>query len=227
MTQGQLAFELGYRPALAMDDFVVAPSNSEAVAWLDRWRDWPAPAMVIYGPPGCGKTHLAHVFRALTGAVLLIPDMLDESSPAELLGTSKHCVLGDAGRTCENREEAVLHLYNLVAEGGGRMLMTARRAPARWGVKLPDLRSRLNALPAVEMTEPEDALIAAVLDKMFQDRQLRVAPGVIDYLVARIERSFAAARRAVAVIDETAMAARRNITVPFVREALRSAGIAH
>ena len=225
MTSTQLALDLGHRPALAMDDFIVAPSNNEAVQWVDRWREWPAPALVIYGPPGCGKTHLAHVFRAMTGAVLLSPDMLDEEEPPALLDGRTHCVLGDAGRTCESREERVLHLYNMVAEQGGRMLMTARRAPARWGVGLPDLRSRLNAAPAIEVAPPEEALIAAVMGKMFDDRQLRVQPGVIDFLVARIERSFAAARRAVAMIDEAALAARRNVTLPFVREVMRANGM--
>lgn len=225
MNNTQLTLDLGHRQALAMDDFVVAPSNSEAVQWIDRWRDWPAPALVIYGPAGCGKTHLAHVFRALTGAVLLSPDMLDEAEPPQLLGDSRYCVLGDAGRTCESREERVLHLYNMLAEQGGRMLMTARRPPARWGVALADLRSRMNALPAIEVSPPEDALIAAVLEKMFADRQLRVQSGVIDFLVARLERSFASARRAVAMIDEAAMAARRNVTVPFAREVLRANGL--
>ena len=225
MNNTQLALDLGHRQALAMDDFVVAPSNSDAVQWVDHWRDWPAPALVIYGPAGCGKTHLAHVFRALTGAVLLSPDMLDEAEPPQLMGDNRYCVLGDAGRTCESREERVLHLYNMLAEQGGRMLMTARRPPARWGVSLADLRSRMNALPAIEVSPPEDALIAAVLDKMFADRQLRVQPGVIDFRVARLARSFARARRAVAMIDEAAMAARRNVTVPFAREVLRANGL--
>jgi chromosomal replication initiation ATPase DnaA len=174
------------------------------------------------GPPGCGKTHLAHVFGASTGAVLLTPDMLDEAEPPTLLRGSRFCVLADAGRAAEQRERAFLHLYNVVAEIRGRLLLTSRRPPARWSVALADLRSRVTALPAVAMAEPDDALIAAVLVKMFADRQLRVAPGVIDYLVTRIERSFASARRVVANIDDAAMAARRNITIPFVREVLRA-----
>ncbi|MFO0998422.1 MAG: DnaA/Hda family protein [Alphaproteobacteria bacterium] len=222
MSTEQLPFKFEFRPALAMDDFVVAPSNREAIAWLDRWAEWPAPALSIYGPPGCGKTHLAHVFGASTGAVLLTPDMLDEADPPILLHGSRFCVLADAGRAAEQRDRAFLHLYNVVSELRGRLLLTSRRPPARWSVALADLRSRVTALPAVAMAEPDDVLIAAVLAKMFSDRQLRVAPGVIEYLVTRMERSFAAARRAVAVIDDAAMAARRNITVPFVREVLRS-----
>jgi chromosomal replication initiation ATPase DnaA len=151
--------------------------------------------------------------------------MLDESDPPRLMGDASHFVLGDAGRAAEQLSEQFLHLYNYVAEQGGKMLLTARRAPSRWDVTLPDLRSRLLALPAVEVRQPEDALIAAVLEKMFSDRQIRVGPGVIDFLVARIERSFATARKMVAVIDEAAMSARRNITVPFVRDVLRSHGI--
>jgi chromosomal replication initiation ATPase DnaA len=118
----------------------------------------------------------------------------------------------------------LLHLINLLRERRGFLLLTARRAPARWRAVLPDLRSRLSAVPAAELAAPDDVLIEGVLVKLFADRQLRVAPEVVRFLAARIERSFAAARAAVAALDETALAGRREITVPLARELLRRRG---
>ncbi|MFQ5938492.1 MAG: DNA replication protein [Alphaproteobacteria bacterium] len=223
MTAGQLTLDLGHRPALGMDDFLVTPCNREAVAWIDRWPDWPGPALAIHGPPGCGKTHLAHVFRARSAAKLIAPEALGRTEPNGLLGEARVCMLDDAGRVAGGSvgERALLHLYNVVAERQGHLLLAARKPPGRWPVGLPDLRSRLAAVPAVSVGAPDDALIGALLVKLFADRQLRVGQDVVAFLLARMERSFDAARRMVAAIDETALAERRNITVPLVRDVLR------
>ncbi len=223
MTAGQLTLDLGHRPALGMDDFLVTPCNREAVAWIDRWPDWPGPALAIHGPPGCGKTHLAHVFRARSAAKLIAPEALGRTEPDGLLGEARVCMLDDAGRVAGGsvRERALLHLYNVVAERQGHLLLAARKPPGRWPVGLPDLRSRLAAMPAVSVGAPDDELIGALLVKLFADRQLRVGQDVVAFLLTRMERSFDAARRMVAAIDETALAERRNITVPLVRDVLR------
>ena len=223
MTAGQLALDLGHRPALGMDDFLVTPCNREAVAWIDRWPDWPGPALAIHGPPGCGKTHLAHVFRARSAAKLIAPEALGRTEPDGLLGEARVCMLDDAGRVAGGSvgERALLHLYNVVAERQGHLLLAARKPPGRWPVGLPDLRSRLAAMPAVSVGAPDDELIGALLVKLFADRQLRVGQDVVAFLLTRMERSFDAARRMVAAIDETALAERRNITVPLVRDVLR------
>ena len=223
MTAGQLTLDLGHRPALGMDDFLVTPCNREAVAWIDRWPDWPGPALAIHGPPGCGKTHLAHVFRARSAAKLIAPEALGRTEPDGLLGEARVCMLDDAGRVAGGsvRERALLHLYNVVAEHQGHLLLAARKPPGRWPVGLPDLRSRLAAMPAVSVGAPDDELIGALLVKLFADRQLRVGQDVVAFLLTRMERSFDAARRMVAAIDETALAERRNITVPLVRDVLR------
>ena len=217
----QLALVFEHRPALSGEDFLIAPGNRDAVAWIDRWPEWPAPALVIHGPAGCGKTHLVQVFLALTGGLGLTADGVAATAPAALLGDAPACALDDADALADgDAEEPLLHLYNTAAETGRRLLLTATAPPARWPVRLPDLRSRLNAAPAAAIGPPDDALIAAVLVKQFADRQLHVDEGVVAYAVARMERSFAAARRLVAAVDAAALARRRNVTVPLVREVL-------
>jgi len=219
----QLPLDLGHRPALGREDFMVAPCNEMAVAWIDRWPDWPGVALALHGPAACGKTHLAHVWRARSAAIEIAPESLSDAEPREILGSAKVCALKDvdaalaAGHLAEER---LLHLYNLVAEGGGHILLTGQTPPARWPVKLADLRSRLRAATAVAMMAPDDALIEAVLVKLFTDRQLRVDAGVVRFLAARMERSFAAARAIVEAMDRVALADRREITVPLARRVL-------
>ncbi len=214
----QLPLDLGHRPAMGGQDFLVAPCNEQAVAWLDRWPDWPSPALVVHGPGACGKTHLTHVWRAASDAVSLTAEALGREEPPALLGDKVACILDDADGDID--EAALLHLYNVLAERGGSLLLTGKSPPSRWPVKLPDLASRLGAAAAVAIGAPDDALIGGVLVKLFADRQLRVAPSVITYLLSHIERSFAAARRIVAALDEAALAKRRNITPPLAREVL-------
>lgn len=222
MTAAQLALDLGHRPALGREDFLVAACNRDAVAWLDRWPDWPAGGLAVAGPPGCGKSHLAAVWRAASGAPLLTPADLDRDEPAALLGGASACAIDDADRDIAGtgRERMLLHLYNHLREGRGQLLLTGRTPPARWPIALADLRSRLAALPAVAVGAPDEALIAAVLVKQFADRQLRVGEDVIAFLTARLERSFEAARQIVAAIDRAALSGGRPVTVPLAREVL-------
>jgi chromosomal replication initiation ATPase DnaA len=212
----QFAFEFPHRPAFGAADFLVAPSNAAAVAWLDRWPDWPSSATVLHGPLGCGKTHLAHVWQARSGAVQhAAASLTPEAVPS--LAANAAVVIDDAERAAER---PLLHLVNLVAERGGHLLLTAPAPPARWMTALPDLRSRLVAMPEVAMLVPDDALIGAVLLKLFADRQLAVGEDVVVFLLHHMERSFAAARRLVAALDRAALIAQRRITVPFARQVL-------
>ncbi len=219
----QLPLELALRPALGREDFLVAPSNEVAVAWIDRWPDWPGPALALYGPPGCGKTHLCQVWRAASGAVEIDAGRLARAEPPELLGAARACVLDDAetllGGEGANAER-LLHLFNSVVERGGQLLLTARAAPARWPCGLADLASRLAAAPAVRLEAPDDALMEALLVKLFADRQLAVGEELVRYLLARMERSFAAARALVAALDRASLAERRALTVPLARRVL-------
>jgi len=220
----QLALRFEHRPAMGEADFLVTDSNLEAVAWIDRWPDWPAPALTVHGPPGCGKTHLTRVWRARSGASMAAAGELRVADVPALVTRGEGRVAlerPDAGVD----ERALLHLYNVVAERRGTLLLTAEAPPARWGLRLPDLASRLAAAPAVAVRAPDDTLMAAVLIKLFEDRQIKVGQDVVDFLLLRLERSFAAARALVAASDEAALAARRRITIPLVREVLDRLGV--
>jgi len=222
MMARQLALDLGHRPALGQGDFLVSSSNADAVAWLDRWPDWPAGGLALWGPPGCGKSHLVNVWRARSGARLLSAGELNDVPQALLDDGVAHIVMDNAGEPLgQNGERALFHLYNLLREAGGSLMLAGRMPPARWPIKLADLGSRLAALPAVEVMAPDDDLIAGLLVKLFTDRQLAVERSVIDYLAARMERSFDEARRLVDAIDRDALSRRRRITVPLVAEVLR------
>ena len=215
----QIPLDLPHRPAMGAADFLVAPCNRDAVALLDRWPSWPGPALVVHGPEGCGKTHLTHVWRALSGAAAIARPALTPDAVPDLLGSARAAVVEDADAGIDER--ALLHLHNLLAEEGGHLLLTGRTAPAEWGVALPDLASRLGAAMSVAVGAPDDALIGAVLVKHFADRQLSVEPAVVTFLLARMERSFAAVRSLVAALDTAALAAKRKITVPLARDVLR------
>ena len=223
----QLALDLGHRPAMGMADFLVAESNQAAVGWLDRWPDWPGAALAIHGSRGCGKSHLTRVWAARSGAVLLDAEALDRIDLTMLPAGRPAVAVDDADRIAGAvAEETLLHLCNLVAERDGFLLLTGLAAPARWPLSLPDLTSRLKAMPAVAVGDPDDPLLAAVLVKLFADRQLAVGEEVVAYLLPRMERSFAAARRLVAAIDDASLAQRRPVTVPLARTVLAELDLA-
>ena len=212
----QLPIPFEHRPALERDDYLVTPANAEAVAWIDRWPDWPGPLLAVWGAEGCGKSHLAQVFLARTGERLLtVPD-------ADVIEAGGAYVLEDLDRTPSLDEEALFHLFNALKSAEGRILVTARAAPARWPVALADLASRLKGSPAVEITAPDDALLAALLVKHFSDRQLRVDADVVAYMVPRMDRTFQAAADLVAAVDAEALARKRAVTVPLVRKVLEA-----
>jgi chromosomal replication initiation ATPase DnaA len=212
----QIPLDLPHRGAA---DFLVSDCNRDAVALIDRWPDWPGPALVVHGEEGCGKTHLTHVWQALSGAAVIEARALTTENLPRLLGEAVACVVEDADRGFD--ETALFHLYNMLAERGGHLLLTAQAPVSRWGIRLPDLNSRLSAAMSMAVGAPDDELIGGVLIKHFQDRQIRVDPAVVTFLLGRMERSFAAARRVVAALDEAALAEKRGITVPLARKVLQ------
>ena len=218
----QFVLDFPHRPSLGEGDYLVSESNIEAISWIDIWPDWPTPALAVYGPPGCGKTHLGHVWRARSKAILLDVSNIPAAPPPELLGGAVNCIVDNA---CENvQTKALLHLYNHINELGGNLLILGQSAPARWALSLADLSSRLNAAPAIEIKEPDDNLLRALLRKLFQDRQLKVGEDVLDYLLTRMERSFDAAREVVEASDRIGLSQGRGITVHLAREVLGRLG---
>jgi chromosomal replication initiation ATPase DnaA len=218
----QLPLALGHRTAQGRADFLIAQPNAAAVAWIDRWPDWPGPALALYGPAGCGKSHLAHVFIARAEARLVAPAAISSATVPALLEGARAWAIDDLDDGVDER--GLLHLLNGIAERRGHVLLTQLLAPARWGIALPDLSSRLAAIPAVAIDPPDDALLAAVLVKLFADRQLVVGAELVSFLVGRIERSFAAASAIVARLDQAALAERRAVTVPLARRVLGEQG---
>lgn len=220
----QLVLALDLKPSVAAEDFIVTPANQEAASWIERYPRWPAPLLALNGPAGSGKSHLAQVWRAQAGAAALDPRALDPVTLPRALGDARAVLLDFAASDLAEGdlfdERALLHLYNLLAERGGHALVLARDPPARWKVALADLRSRLLAAPAAAIGAPDDALLAAVLGKLFADRQLRADPGVIDYLARNMERSLEAAGRVVAEVDREALAQCRAPNLALVRAVL-------
>lgn len=217
----QLALPLSLPPARGRADFVVSPANAVALAQISGWRDWPSGKLALTGPEGSGKSHLAHIWAAEAGGVILGPADLAET-PADALAQWGRIVVEDAETIAGDREAevALFHLHNLVLADGGLLLLTAREEPARWPVGLADLASRLAATPVARLEPPDDALLAAVLAKLFADRQLAVAPALIDWLVRRMERTLDAARRTVDAIDRRALAEGRAVGQRLAAEVL-------
>lgn len=220
----QIPLDLGHRPAHGRDDFLVTPGNRNAVAWIDRWPDWPAPALVLHGPAACGKTHLSAVWKEKTGASIIDSALLTSENADILAGRAEHLVIDHIDPWFGDRaaETTLFHLYNILKETGRTMLLTSRMTPAQAVFALPDLASRLRAAPLAMIDSPDDDLLSAVLVKMFSDRQLQVGCDVIAYILPRMERSFAAAAAIVAAADRLALAEKRAVSIPLIRKVLLS-----
>lgn len=210
----QLAFDLGHEPALGRDDYLVSPANALALAMLDQPQAWPQGRMLLIGPEGAGKTHLAAIWTGDHDAACLPARALDIAAADALAVPEGAVVIEDADGVAglAGPEQALFHLWNLSAARGCRLLLTARDPVRDWGLSLPDLTSRMAATPAVRIEAPDEALLAAVLVKLLSDRQLSAPPGLIDWLTLRMDRDLGLARRLVAALDAEMMADRRPLT---------------
>lgn len=213
-----LAFE--HEPQRGRDDLLVSERLEAAVSIIDSWPRWPSPVVILAGPVGAGKTHLASIWQEHAQAVVIHP--LEGSNAADIAARSP-VVFEDADRRGFD-DRALFHVINSVRENGTNLLITSRLWPASWPVKLPDLRSRLKAATVVEIGEPDDELLAQVLVKLLSDRQLAVEDRLIGYIVARMERSLEAAQAIVERLDRLAMARGTRINRTLAAEVLGEIG---
>jgi len=216
----QFVLDLPHRPALGAEDFLVSRSNAAAVALVDRWPDWVLASALVVGPRSTGKTHLAHVWRLRSQAVGMSARALAESA-IEALQSSGALLVEDLDRGIAD-ERVLFHLLNMAREHNLSVLLTSARPPGELEVVLPDLRSRLRALPMVAIEMPDEALLRAVLVKLFADRQLAVEPHVLERIALHMERSMSAAGAIVAEIDRRALALQRRVTRTLAVEAMNA-----
>ncbi|WP_025898896.1 HdaA/DnaA family protein [Sneathiella glossodoripedis] len=217
----QIPLDFAFRSAVGREDFLVTSQNEEAVAWIDNWPNWPNPLLLIIGPSGSGKSHLAHIWAQKSNAVTLKSEDLCDLDINALTEVARHnLILEDIGAGIA--EKPLFHLYNLVKENGSSMLMTSRNSVRSWDIQLPDLKSRLGAIQIANIKQPDDSLFAAILLKLFTDRQIAVAPDVIQFLVMRLERSFSSALNAVRLIDSLSLSEKKKITIPLVKRILEA-----
>lgn len=184
------------------ENFMVLPCNEAAMQWINRFPNWPYPALIIYGESGCGKTHLLNIWSDKVGNNGQIIDDVD-------------LLFGNA-----DTEQNLFHQFNLAKEKKTYLLMSMSKNMAQYNIQLPDLKSRLNAAPQVEILPPDDMDVQAILVKLFHDRQLKIEPDVVAYILPRIERSFTAIHKLVEKIDRNSMAEKRSVTIPLVRALL-------
>ncbi|ARO13989.1 DnaA-like protein [Ketogulonicigenium robustum] len=213
----QLSFDLPVRPSLAAGDYVVSEANEAAYVMVCE-QAWPVGKMALIGAPGAGKTHLARVWQAQMGGHIWQAGGLDAGGGLPPDGAN--LVIEDMERLPRSAEEYVFHVHNHILNTGGQLLVTSDRGPGDWAIRLPDLASRMQAMPAVSIGDPDEWLMTAVLAKLFADRQLVPTPDVIPFLVSKLPRSLAIAADVVAQMDAAALAHRRPLNRPLARQVL-------
>ena len=214
----QLLLDLPHRIASGRDDFLVTPSNSAAVALVDQWPNWPSHGALILGPEGCGKSHLVEVWRQSSRAKIVSASQLRTDEIPKLLESGSLAV--EDFRSNEFDERALFHALNLAKQEAKFVLLTSRFSPDQLHLQIPDLASRVKALPTVQILPPDDALLRGVLVKLFSDRQISVDESLINFVLVRMPRSLGAARKLVAEIDKRALTEKSEVNKSLVAKVI-------
>jgi chromosomal replication initiation ATPase DnaA len=217
----QLAFDLPLDPRFGAEDFLVSPSNEQAYGLIESWPDWPDTILLLVGPPGSGKSHLASIWATNARAWTIDAAEITHDKVPHLVSNGA-LAIEDMDRA-KRDEAALFHLLNMAREKKASLLITCATPPDRWSLKTPDLLSRLRLAPSVALEAPDDALLKAVLVKLFVDRQLVVDTSVVDYIALRIERSLAKASEIVALLDREALSRGRRVSRAIAAEILGAA----
>lgn len=220
MTPHQLPLKLAPAPRFSRSDFTVTTSNRSAFSFVENWPHWPAKRLLVIGTEGSGKTHLAHIWAEKTGAHFVEAESLTVETAVKP-GREAAYVLENVQSA--KSERAVFHFLNMVAQQHGWLLVTAEREPAQTVFRLPDLRSRLNGMPRCLLAPPDETLLTAVLEKLFEDRQIAPDPVIIGYIVKRIDRTLLRAQKVVEAVDQIALAKREPVNLSHAKDALRIA----
>ena len=221
----QLAFDLPLDPRYGREDFLVGPANEAAYGLIEAWPDWPDTVLLLQGPPGSGKSHLASIWASRAHAWTVPADALAADQVTHLVSNGA-LVIEDIDRVGERDEAALFHLLNLARERRCATILTAARPVDAFGLRVADLRSRLRLAPSVEILAPDDALLRAVIVKLFADRQIVIDLSVVEAVALRIDRSLARAREIVAELDRDALGRGRRITKPLALALLDRIGTA-
>lgn len=214
----QLILPLDHSPAFDDKDFIVSAANENAYHHLMSWPQWHHPCLSIYGEGGCGKTHLSHIWQEKTKARYLSGQDFNQVQLEDLFEGENLFILDDAQRI--DREEKLFHFYNYILDKKGGALFLSVSPPSQWKISLPDLSSRLKVIPAIRIHAPDEALLARLINKLFQDLQLHVDEDVVSFLLKHMERSFESAHLWVEQLNAVSLIQKRRITIPLVREVL-------
>lgn len=217
----QLVLNLPIAPAYNLQAFVETSANWEALTLIRRWPDWPARVLMLYGDAGCGKTHLAHIWKDEANAFLVTPQDVPYLSPHNAV-SQNGCLVVDNYDLIED-EAWLFHVYNLVQEREGYLLLCGVKSPGQLEIALPDLKSRLRAVPAIQIQTPDETLLKGLFTKLFLERGLETTEEINDYLVNRIERSYASVHHTIKQIDDYAFALRKPLSLNLIRRFLITA----
>lgn len=212
----QLIFNFTPSCSYQREDFIVTPRNQDAFSWITQWMTWPHFSFLLLGPKHSGKTHLATIFHHLSSAMFIQEKDLDY--PEALFSSPPHPFILDPLHLQE--EEPFLHFYNLCQENQRKLLLSAESHPKHWKIKLPDLNSRLMAIPCMTIEEPDDILLQGILLKRFSDLQITISDVVLDYLMTHMERSYSALEKTVFRLNDASLTEQKKVTLPLVKKAL-------